>query len=158
MPATGSKCRSSGRSPNAARGVLRQGAREGGVATQVEGRFDQGVREGAGDRWPYARTVLLVASTDLRPALGRTLLWRRDIGRLYAPDPDTALELALAARPCLCVVDAVELPATLGLLRRLRAERSTRHMGIVALSRLLEPEEEDELRRAGANAVFTGQM
>jgi len=113
---------------------------------------------GAGDRWPYARTVLLVASTDLRPALGRTLLWRRDIGRLYAPDPDTALELALAARPCLCIVDAVELPQTLALLRRLRAEPATRHMGIVALNRLMEPEEEDQLRRAGANAVFTAQM
>ncbi len=128
------------------------------MATQVGGEFDQDVREGAGDRWPYARTVLLVAATDLRPALGRTLLWRRDIGRLYAPDPDTALELAQAARPCLCVVDAVELPATVALLRRLRAEPGTRHMGIVALSRLLEPEEEDELRRAGANAVFNGQM
>ncbi len=71
--------------------------------------------------------------------------------------PGGALEVARAFVPSVVVVDGVDAPAALGLLRRLRENAGTRRSSIVVVSRETALPEE-ELRQAGANLVLTGPV
>ena len=49
--------------------------------------------------------VLIASRHDLRPDLGRTVLWRGSVQRFYASDPDQVMEIARVVTPNLTVVD-----------------------------------------------------
>ncbi len=68
-----------------------------------------------------------------------------------------ALEVARAFVPSVVVVDGVDVPSAVGLLRRLRENAGTRRSSIVVVSRQAGFPVE-ELVRAGANLVLTGPV
>jgi PAS domain S-box-containing protein len=98
--------------------------------------------------------VLIVSRHDLRPDLGRTVLWRGQVQRVYASHGAEALELARVLRPSLTVVDAEHAPSALMLIERLRQDPEARHTGIVVLGRPGSMDQADAFRAAGANAVL----
>lgn len=102
--------------------------------------------------------VLIVASTDLTPELGETLLWRAGIERVFSPSPAAAKEVIPSLKPRLVVVDAADESATLRFVEELRADLATRHLSIAVLSRSRSLADEETLRNAGANAVLSGRV
>ena len=104
------------------------------------------------------RRVLLACPHDLPAELGRTILARAGVQRVDVPDLDAAWTAARALRPALVIVDGRDhLPAE-RLVRRLRGDGETRNTAIVVLSDAPTLEEEEALRRAGANVVFPGRV
>jgi CheY-like chemotaxis protein len=102
--------------------------------------------------------VLIVSPADLTPELGKTILWRSDIERLFAPSGEAGLDLARSRAPGLVVLDGVDPPSTIALVRTLRKEVGTRQMSVAVLARAASRAEEEELRRAGANLVLAGAV
>ncbi len=100
--------------------------------------------------------VLIIASADLRRELGETVLWRREVDRVIAPDPQTGLEAARALSPNLVVLDAAEPADTARLIARLREDPTTRATAIVVVSRDPLLRDAESVRRAGANVVIPG--
>src|SRR5260370_4375186 len=101
--------------------------------------------------------VLIVGSADLSTYLERTMLWADGMERALVSTPGGALEVARAFVPSVVVVDGADVPAAVGLLRRLRENAGTRRSSIVVVSRQTDLPEE-ELRQAGANLVLTGPV
>ena len=97
--------------------------------------------------------VLVISASDLRADLGRTVLWRSDIERAFAPDIDRALEAMGTIVPNLVVLDAAPADAP-GAIRRLREDPETRPAAIAAVSRHPFLADADILRAAGANVVI----
>jgi hypothetical protein len=102
-------------------------------------------------------TVLVVSSSDLTPVLGRTVLWRHDVERVFAPQLESAFDVARRLLPSLVVVNGCE-PETLSLLERLRQAPATRRASVAVVARTLDFGDEDTLRRAGANLVLVGEV
>jgi CheY-like chemotaxis protein len=102
--------------------------------------------------------VLIVAPSDPTPELGRTILWRSDIERVIASDPQSAFEAAISLRPNLAVMDGSDGKATVALIERLRQEPLTRGASVAVLSRGASGADEEALRRAGANVVLRGPV
>src|SRR5215472_15129912 len=102
--------------------------------------------------------VLILSSADLTPELGKTVLWRSDIEREFAPGGAAGFEAARSQAPGLVVLDGVEAEPTLALVRNLRAAPETRHISLAVLSRAASSEEEEAFRRAGANLVLAGKV
>ena len=94
--------------------------------------------------------VLIVSPADLAPALGRTVLWREGIERVFARDVAGGLDSARRLVPNLVVVDA-GLEKAVDLLRTLRQEGATRRISLAAIA---DADSEIELRRSGANLVL----
>jgi len=94
--------------------------------------------------------VLIVASQDLAPALGRTVLWRNGIERLFAQEAEQGLATARRLLPNLIVVEG-GLAGVTDLLRTLRHDGATRRLSLAAIA---GPESEAALRAAGANLVL----
>ncbi len=101
--------------------------------------------------------VLLVSPTDLTPALGRTVLWRSDVERVFAPRADGAFDVARRLLPALVVVDAAEA-AALALVERLRGTPETRRSSVAVVAQSLDRGAEEALRQAGANLVLVGEV
>jgi DNA-binding NarL/FixJ family response regulator len=102
--------------------------------------------------------VLIVSATDLAPELGRSLLWRDDIERVFVPPlGEAAFQAARRLEPRLVVVDGADSAATLELIRRLRADDATRTCSIAVLSRSPGLADEEGLRTAGANLILAGE-
>ncbi len=101
--------------------------------------------------------VLIVSRVDLTPELGRTVLWRDGIERLFAPSATPALEIARSEDPRLVVVDGADADAALDLIGRLRGGDGTRACSIVVVSRSPALADADALRHAGANLVLAGE-
>jgi diguanylate cyclase (GGDEF)-like protein/PAS domain S-box-containing protein len=97
--------------------------------------------------------VLIISASDLRADLGRTVLWRSDIERAFAPDIDSAIEIMRTLVPNLVVLDAAP-PDAPGAIRRLREDPDTRPSAIAAVSRHPFLADADLLRAAGANVVI----
>jgi CheY-like chemotaxis protein len=102
--------------------------------------------------------VLIVSSRALDAELGRTVLWRADIERVFARDADAALETARSAAPSLTVVDASDRETALALIRRLRQDTAIHSTAIVALTRAPGADDEEAFRGAGANLVLAGPV
>jgi two-component system NtrC family sensor kinase len=100
--------------------------------------------------------VLIVATSDLTPELGRTVLWRSGVERAFAVDPQTGFEAARALAPKLVVLDAATVEEAVSFVRRLRQDPDTRPTAIAVLSHSIDDEE--PLRQAGANVVLSGQV
>jgi CheY-like chemotaxis protein len=94
--------------------------------------------------------VLVVSSQDLTPVLGRTVLWRSGIDRLFSREAEQALATARQALPNLVVVDG-GLPGATELLHTLRSDGATRRLSLAAIA---DAEGEGPLRLAGANLVL----
>src|SRR4029079_2349456 len=97
--------------------------------------------------------VLIISASDLHADLGRTVLWRSDIERTFAPDIDKAIESMGALVPKLVVLDAAP-PDAPGAIRRLREDPDTRPAAIAAVSRHPFLADADVLRAAGATVVI----
>src|ERR1700737_1301347 len=100
--------------------------------------------------------LLVVSPVDLRPELGRTVLWRPSVERFVAADRDSAMELARRTGPNLTVGGGFYPPGATQLIRQLRADSHTRPTAIAVLSRSPSLADEASYRRAGANVVFAG--
>src|SRR5262245_58628969 len=100
--------------------------------------------------------VLIVAGVDLGPELGRTVLWRSDIDRVFTPTHAGGLDAARNVLPDLVLLDDTDPAATVTLIGRLRDDPTVRRVSIAVLSRAraLSLTEEESLRRAGANLVL----
>lgn len=102
--------------------------------------------------------VLIVSSVDLAPELGKTILWRSDIERVFAPNAH-GLEAARSVLPRLVVLEETDLASALSFIKGLRGDEATRSVSLVVLSRAtsLSLSEEESLRDAGANVVLAGE-
>jgi CheY-like chemotaxis protein len=102
--------------------------------------------------------VLVVASADLSPELGDTVLWSGGVDRVFAVPGDAALEMARQERPQIVVVDGADPSGALSFILRLRADPLARCSSVAVLSRSKSLIDEESLRRAGANVVFSGRV
>jgi hypothetical protein len=100
--------------------------------------------------------VLIVAGAELTAVLERTVVWRSDVRRLFAPDLAGAFEAACNALPKLVILDGAPQDEVVEVLRRFRADGLTRKMSLAVLRRSATVPEVEALRRAGANVVFAG--
>jgi hypothetical protein len=100
--------------------------------------------------------VLIVAGAELTAVLERTVVWRSDVRRLFAPDLAGAFEAACHALPKLVILDGAPQDQVVEILRRFRADGLTRKMSLAVLRRSATVPEVEALRRAGANVVFAG--
>jgi CheY-like chemotaxis protein len=101
--------------------------------------------------------VLIVSGTDIRAELTPTVLGRREVEWVLAPDPEAGFEKARSEQPKLVIVALNELDHTEAFLRRIRQDEATRQVGLVVLAAALRPQEEEALRQAGANVVLSGR-
>src|SRR5258707_11935451 len=97
--------------------------------------------------------VLIVGSAELGSELQRTLLWGDGIERALVSTASGALEVARAFVPSVVVVDGVDVPSAVGLLRRLPENAGARRSSIVVVSRQARFPAE-ELGPAGAHLVL----
>jgi hypothetical protein len=102
--------------------------------------------------------VLIMASPELVSELSRTTLWRDDVDRVFAAGPERSLDRIHAAGADMVILGDEDTPATLDLLRQLRGDGRTRGVSIGVVRRSVTLEEEEQLRRAGANVVFGGEV
>lgn len=104
---------------------------------------------------PATPTILIV--DDYPDALDVWSLYLRGAGFhvLTAEDGPTALDTATRSRPDLVVMD-LELPGLSGfeVARALRAQPSTRSTPLIAVSGYSQPQQLDDARRAGFDAVI----
>jgi uncharacterized protein (TIGR02266 family) len=102
--------------------------------------------------------VLIVSAADLTPELGKTILWRSDIERSFVSDSHQSVAAVQKSAPNLVVVDGMDAPATVNLIRDLREKDATRQVSVAVLSRAASGPEEEQFRRAGANLVLAGSV
>jgi CheY-like chemotaxis protein len=103
--------------------------------------------------------VLIAAPPDLIAELDRSILRRSGVERVLALHPEHAFEAVRTSRPDMAILGETEGADTCALLRRLRADATTRAVSLAVISRKPPTQsEEAELRRAGANVVLTGEM
>jgi hypothetical protein len=100
--------------------------------------------------------VLIVAPTTVVPDLSRTVLWRRDVERVFATNPYEGLHANRTCRPKLVVLAGSGYDAALGTVTAIRADPETRPVSLAVVRDEATPAEEAALREAGANAVFWG--
>ena len=101
--------------------------------------------------------VLIVAGAELTTVLERTVLWRSDVERVFAPDLAAAFQAACDVLPKLVILDGAPQEQVLDLLRRFRTDGLTRKMSLAVLRQTATAPEVEALRRAGANVVFAGE-
>jgi hypothetical protein len=101
--------------------------------------------------------VLIVAGPELTAVLERTVVWRSDVQRLFAPDLASAFAVACDALPKLVILDGAPQDQVVEILRRFRADDLTRKMSLAVLRQSATVSEVETLRRAGANVVFAGE-
>jgi hypothetical protein len=101
--------------------------------------------------------VLIMSSPEIVSELSSTILWRADVDRVFA-DGETSLDSIHASGADLVILAGEDTDATLALLARLRADGRTRGVSTGVVRRTVTLDEETQLRRAGANVVFGGQV
>jgi hypothetical protein len=89
--------------------------------------------------------------------LSSTILWRSDVDRLFV-EADCGLDRIHASRPDLVILAGEDTPAALALLGGIRGDGRTRGVSVGVVRRTITLDEETQLRRAGANVVFGGQV
>jgi two-component system cell cycle response regulator DivK len=102
-----------------------------------------------------AKTILYVEDNELNRKIVRDLLRRTAYQLIEAPDGETGVEMALAERPGLILMD-VQLPKISGFeaTRRLRAEPATRDTPILAITSFALSGDEQKAKEAGASAYL----
>jgi hypothetical protein len=101
--------------------------------------------------------VLIVAGPETTAVLYRTVVWRGDVERVFAPGLERAFEAACAASPKLVIMDGEPQEQAIEILRRFRRDGLTRNMSLAVLRQSATVLEVEALRRAGANVVFAGE-
>jgi hypothetical protein len=101
--------------------------------------------------------VLIMASPELVSELSTTILWRSDVDRVFA-GADSSLDRIHAGQPDLVILAGEDTAALLALLGRIRGDGRTRGVSVGVVRRSVTLDEETQLRRAGANVVFGGQV
>lgn len=99
-----------------------------------------------------------MASPELVSELSGTILWRGDVERIFAPAASDPRERIQAVRPDLLIIADDDLGATTSVLRQIRADGRTRALSVGVVRPSVTLEDEEQLRRAGANVVFGGQV
>ncbi len=102
-----------------------------------------------------SQTILYVEDNELNRKIVRDLLRRTTYRLLEAPDGEAGVQLALAERPGLILMD-VQLPKLSGVeaTRRLRAEPATADTPIIAITSFALSGDEQRAREAGASAYL----
>jgi hypothetical protein len=100
--------------------------------------------------------VLIMSSPEHVSELSGTVVWRSDVERMFASDTD--LDRIRHDRPDLVLIGGEDTAATLDLLRRIRGDERTRAVSVGVVRHTVTLEEEEQIRRAGANVVFGGRM
>jgi two-component system, cell cycle response regulator DivK len=101
------------------------------------------------------QTILYVEDNELNRKIVRDLLRRTAYRLIEAPDGETGVEMALAERPGLILMD-VQLPRISGFeaTRRLRADPATADTPIIAITSFALSGDEQRAREAGASAYL----
>lgn len=101
-----------------------------------------------------------MSSPEIVSELSSTILWRADVDRVFADgkDSEASLDRIHASGADLVILAGEDTDATLALLARLRADGRTRGVSTGVVRRAVTLDEETQLRRAGANVVFGGQV
>jgi two-component system, cell cycle response regulator DivK len=101
------------------------------------------------------QTILYVEDNELNRKIVRDLLRRTSYRLIEAPDGETGVEMALAERPGLILMD-VQLPKISGFeaARRLRADPATAATPIIAITSFALSSDEQRAREAGASAYL----
>jgi DNA-binding response OmpR family regulator len=102
--------------------------------------------------------VLIVATPESAPELGRTVLWRSDIERVFAPDPVLAFDVARSQLPNLVLLEVPDVDSALDWIHRLRADDAGRSLPVAVVSRTASRWDQERLRRGGANEVLAGDV
>jgi TonB family protein len=102
--------------------------------------------------------VLIVSEADLSPALAGTAVWSRDVERVFASSPSSALDVARAFVPSLVVLDGTDEPATLRLIRQLREHPGTRRSSILVVTDPAGSSSGQEALESGANLVLAAPV
>jgi hypothetical protein len=97
-----------------------------------------------------------MSSPEVVSELRTTILWRSDVDRLFAEAGD--LERIHDARPDLVILAGEDTSAALTVLGRIRGDDRTRGVSVGVVRRSVTLDEETQIRRAGANVVFGGQV
>jgi two-component system cell cycle response regulator DivK len=102
-----------------------------------------------------SQTILYVEDNELNRKIVRDLLRRTSYRLIEAPDGEAGVQMALAERPGLILMD-VQLPKLSGFeaTRRLRAEPATAATPIVAITSFALSGDEQRAREAGASAYL----
>ena len=102
-----------------------------------------------------SQTILYVEDNELNRKIVRDLLRRTSYRLIEAPDGEAGVELALAERPGLILMD-VQLPKLSGVeaTRRLRADPATAATPIIAITSFALSGDEQRARDAGASAYL----
>jgi len=100
-------------------------------------------------------TILYVEDNELNRKIVRDLLRRTAYRLLEAPDGEAGVQMALAERPGLILMD-VQLPKLSGFeaTRRLRADPATAATPIIAITSFALSGDEKRAREAGATAYL----
>jgi hypothetical protein len=101
--------------------------------------------------------VLIMSSPELVSELSRTILWRNDVDRVFA-DGDVSVDRIHESGADLVILAGQDISTTLAVLASLRADGRTRGVSAGVVRQAVSLEEETQLRRAGANVVFGGQV
>jgi len=99
-------------------------------------------------------SVLIVAPRDLEPDLGRTVVWRGDVDRVWVRDPAHAVVEAARVAPSLVVLDGGDPQAAQLVARSLRFHDATRSTSIAVVDRSFSPELERGFVAAGATVIL----
>jgi two-component system cell cycle response regulator DivK len=101
------------------------------------------------------KTILYVEDNELNRKIVRDLLRRTSYRLIEAPDGEAGVQMALAERPGLILMD-VQLPKISGFeaTRRLRAEPATADTPIIAITSFALSGDEQRAREAGASAYL----
>ena len=102
-----------------------------------------------------SQTILYVEDNELNRKLVRDLLRRTSYRLIEAPDGEAGVQMALAERPGLILMD-VQLPKLSGVeaTRRLRADPATAATPIIAITSFALSGDDQRAREAGASAYL----
>ncbi len=102
-----------------------------------------------------AKTILYVEDNELNRKMLRHLLRATSYRLIEAPDGETGITMAREQRPDLILMD-VQLPKISGIeaTRALRAEPSTAHTPIIAITSFALSGDEQRAKEAGASAYL----
>jgi two-component system cell cycle response regulator DivK len=102
-----------------------------------------------------AKTILYVEDNELNRKMLRHLLRATSYRLIEAPDGETGITMAREQRPDLILMD-VQLPKISGIeaTRALRAESSTAHTPIIAITSFALSGDEQRAKEAGASAYL----
>ena len=102
-----------------------------------------------------SQTILYVEDNELNRKIVRDLLRRTSYRLIEAPDGEAGVQMALAERPGLILMD-VQLPKLSGVeaTRRLRADPATADTPIIAITSFALSGDEQRAREAGASAYL----